>query len=32
MVVKYSKAEVKNIIKSETKKKWQEEWVRGNKG
>lgn len=25
MIVKYSKAEIKSIIKSEMKKKWQEE-------
>ena len=32
MAVNYSKAEIKSIIKSGLKKRWQEEWDRGNKG
>lgn len=32
VVMKYSKTEVKSIIKSEIKKKWHEEWNGGYKG
>lgn len=32
MLVKYSEAEIKNIIKSKMKKKWQQQWDRGDQG
>lgn len=32
MTVSYDKAEVKSIIKSEMKRKWQEEWHKESKG
>lgn len=32
MTVSYRKAKIKSIIKSEMKRKWQEEWDKESKG